>query len=87
MFGVHVKQLSEINKNYSDIEKILNDHDRIVLTNNGKNEAVLINIDDYSEFEAYAHKEYINRKLSETENMIENKKVAWIDEETFWEDD
>jgi PHD/YefM family antitoxin component YafN of YafNO toxin-antitoxin module len=86
MFGVHVKQLSEINENYPDIARLLNNHDRIILTNDGKNEAVLINIDDYSEFESYAHKEYINKKLSETENLLEKKEIDWIDEETFWVD-
>jgi PHD/YefM family antitoxin component YafN of YafNO toxin-antitoxin module len=87
MFGVHVKQLSDINENYSDIAKLLNNHDRIILTNAGKNEAVLINIEDYSEFESYAHKEYINKKLADTEMMIKNNKVAWMDENTFWADD
>jgi PHD/YefM family antitoxin component YafN of YafNO toxin-antitoxin module len=87
MFEVHVKQLSDITENYSDIAELLNNHDRIILTNAGKNEAVLINLDDYSEFESYAHKEYINKKLSDTETMIKNKETTWIDEEKFWTDD
>jgi PHD/YefM family antitoxin component YafN of YafNO toxin-antitoxin module len=82
MFDVYVKQLSEINQDYTGISKILDNHDRIILTTNGENKAVLINIDDYSEFEAYAHKEYINRKLSEAE-----KNLTWINEQDFWEDD
>jgi PHD/YefM family antitoxin component YafN of YafNO toxin-antitoxin module len=87
MFEVHVKQLSDIAENYSDIAKLLNNHDRIILTNAGKNKAVLINLDDYSEFESYKHKEYINRKLSDTETLIKNKEATWIDEENFWTDD
>jgi PHD/YefM family antitoxin component YafN of YafNO toxin-antitoxin module len=85
MFEVHVKPLSDINN--SDITKLLNNHDRIILTNAGKNEAVLINIEDYSEFESYAHREYINKKLSDAETLVKNKETAWMDEETFWTDD
>jgi PHD/YefM family antitoxin component YafN of YafNO toxin-antitoxin module len=65
----------------------LNEHDRIILKNNGKNEAVLINIDDYNEFESFAHKNYIQKKLKETEDLVENKNVGWIDEGEFWGND
>ncbi|GHV75090.1 hypothetical protein AGMMS49940_23920 [Spirochaetia bacterium] len=87
MFGVHVKQISEIQRDYSEADKLLENHDRIILTNDGKNKAVLINIDDYSEFESYAQKEYIHKKLSEAKLLAGNKNVVWLDEEEFWDED
>jgi PHD/YefM family antitoxin component YafN of YafNO toxin-antitoxin module len=87
MFGVHVKQISEIQTDYSDAEKLLNNHDRIILANNGKNEAVLINIADYNDFETYAQKEYINKKLFEAKALAEDKNAIWLDEEDFWDGD
>jgi PHD/YefM family antitoxin component YafN of YafNO toxin-antitoxin module len=87
MFEVQVKQISEIQSDFSDAEKILNNHDRILLTNNGKDAAVLINIDDYTEFESYAQKEYINRKLSEAKIAAGGKNTVWLDEEDFWDGD
>ncbi|GHT86662.1 hypothetical protein FACS1894137_12540 [Spirochaetia bacterium] len=87
MFGVHIKQLSEIQSDYSDAEKILNNHDRIIVTNDGKNKAVLINIDDYTEFESYAQKEYIHKKLSEAKTAAADKNAVWLDEEEFWDED
>jgi PHD/YefM family antitoxin component YafN of YafNO toxin-antitoxin module len=87
MFAVHVKELDDIKTQYTDFVNKLNEHDRIILKNNGKNEAVLINIDDYNEFESFAHKNYIKKKLKETENLVENKNVGWIDEGEFWEND
>jgi PHD/YefM family antitoxin component YafN of YafNO toxin-antitoxin module len=61
MFTVHVKELDDIKTQYTDFVNKLNEHDRIILKNNGKNEAVLINIDDYNEFESFAHKNYIKK--------------------------
>jgi prevent-host-death family protein len=87
MFSTHVKELNDLSAQYADFLKILNEHDRIILNSNGKNKAVLINIDDYKEFESYAHKNYIRKKLEETEEAIKNGSVEWIDEETFWEND
>jgi prevent-host-death family protein len=87
MFSVHVKELDELKTHYADFLKILNEHDRIILNSNGKNEAVLINIEDYKEFESYAHRNYIRKKLRETEDAIKHGSVEWIDEETFWGND
>lgn len=86
MFGVHVKQLREIQHDFSDAEKILHNHDRIILTNNGKDEAVLINMDDYTEFETYAQKEYIHKKLAEAKILAGDKNTIWLDEEEFWDE-
>jgi PHD/YefM family antitoxin component YafN of YafNO toxin-antitoxin module len=87
MFGVQVKQISEIQGDFSAAEKILDDHDRIILTNNGKNKAVLINMDDYTEFEIYAQREYINKKLAEAKAVAADKNAVWLDEDEFWEGD
>ena len=87
MFAVHEKELDDIKTQYTDFVKILNEHDRIILNNNGKNEAVLINIEDYKEFESYTHKNYVIKKLKETENLVKNNETGWIDEDTFWGND
>ena len=87
MFAVHEKELDDIKTQYTDFVKILNEHDRIILNNNGKNEAVLINIEDYKEFESYMHKNYVIKKLKETENLVKNNETGWIDEDTFWGND
>jgi PHD/YefM family antitoxin component YafN of YafNO toxin-antitoxin module len=87
MFEIHEKQISEMQNDYSDIEKILNNHDRIILANHGKKSAVLINIDDYAEFESYAQKEYINRKLSEAKALAGDENAVWLDEDEFWAGD
>jgi prevent-host-death family protein len=84
---VHVKEMDDIRTQYADFVKILNEHDRIILNNNGRNEAVLINIDDYKEFEIYAHKNYVIKKLNEAEEFVKNNSNSWIDEESFWEND
>jgi prevent-host-death family protein len=87
MFSTHIKESGDLKTQYTDFLKMLNEHDRIILNSNGKNEAVLINIEDYKEFESYAHNNYISHKLKETEDAIKNGSVEWIDEETFWGND
>ncbi|GHV03162.1 hypothetical protein FACS189485_05570 [Spirochaetia bacterium] len=58
MVGVQVKQISEIQNDFSD-----------------------------AEFEFYAQKEYIHKKLSEAKKLAADKDTVWLDEEEFWNGD
>jgi PHD/YefM family antitoxin component YafN of YafNO toxin-antitoxin module len=87
MFNVHVKSADEIKTRYTELAGILKEHDRIIITNEGKQEAVLIGMEDYAEYEVYAHTQYVQKKLTEAESRAAKADAVWILEKDFWRED
>jgi prevent-host-death family protein len=67
MYNVHVRPVRDLRNNYPELVRIIKKQDQVIITNNGRGEAVLIDIDEYAEFEEYAHRRYIATKLAEAE--------------------
>jgi len=44
-------------------------------------------MDDYAEYEVYAHSRYVREKLAEAETQAADPGTVWISEEDFWNDD
>jgi PHD/YefM family antitoxin component YafN of YafNO toxin-antitoxin module len=84
MYDVLERPVAEVKNNYTELAAMLREHNRIVLTNEGKEEAVLIGIDDYAAYEEYAHKQYVREKLAEAEAMAASPDAVWLSEEEFW---
>jgi PHD/YefM family antitoxin component YafN of YafNO toxin-antitoxin module len=87
MFNVHVKPADEIKARYTEFAGMLKEHDRIIITNEGKQEAVIIGMEDYADYEAYAHNQYVQKKLAEAEALAAKADAVWINEEDFWRED
>jgi prevent-host-death family protein len=83
MYKVHVKPSRELRNEYAKMVEILKDHDQIIITNRGQGEAVLINIEDYSDYEEYLHRRYVREKLAEAEATSE-RPGAWLSSKEFW---
>lgn len=77
-------QSADIKTNYAELVAMLKEHDQIILTNNGKNEAVIISFEDYAEIKEYLQKKYLNEKLDEAETAAADPKTKWLEHEEFW---
>jgi prevent-host-death family protein len=67
MQNTQVRPVSDLGNRYTEIEKLVGNHDPVIITKNGRGAAVLINIDDYAEVEEYLHIKYVKNKLEEAE--------------------
>ncbi len=67
MLKSHVRPSGELRNNYPQMVDLLKEQDHIIITRNGKGEAVLIGMEVYEKFEAFVHAEYVARKLAEAE--------------------
>jgi prevent-host-death family protein len=72
MQNTQVRPVRDLRNRYVEIEQLVENHDPVIITKNGRGAAVLINIDDYAEVEEYLHIKYVNNKLEEAE--LEAKK-------------
>ena len=84
MYKTHIRPVRDIRNNYADIDKIVNDHDHVIITNNGRGTSVLIGIEEYAQYEAFLHTRYIKQKLDEAEVSAGNPDTKWLSEEEFW---
>jgi PHD/YefM family antitoxin component YafN of YafNO toxin-antitoxin module len=62
----------------------LQEHNQILITNNGRGEAVLIGVEDYAEYEEFLHIRYIKEKLSEAENAENDPSTKWLSKDDFF---
>jgi prevent-host-death family protein len=84
MFKTHVRPSRDLRDNYAELADAVKNHDQVVITNNGRGEAVLIGIEDYADYEEYLHKRYIREKLVEAETAAASTDVAWTGHDDFW---
>jgi len=77
MFNTHVKAVRDLRNNYPEVAQIVKNRDHVIITNNGKSEAVLIPYDEFVKYEEYLHVCYVNEKLAESEAVSGNPD-EWI---------
>ena len=78
MFSTHVKAVRDLRNNYPEVAKIVKNRDHVIITNNGKSEAVLISYDEFEKYQEFIHIRYIKEKLAEAELIAENPD-EWMD--------
>ena len=79
MQKTQVRPVRDLRNRYAEIEALIENHDPVIITKNGRGAAVLINIEDYAEVEEYFHIKYVQNKLEEAESEAQKPGAKWID--------
>jgi len=77
MFTTHVKPVRDLRNNYPEVAQIIRNKDHVIITNNGKSEAVLISYDEFERYQEFLHVRYVKEKLAEAE-ALSAKPDEWI---------
>ncbi|MDR2909628.1 MAG: type II toxin-antitoxin system Phd/YefM family antitoxin [Oscillospiraceae bacterium] len=65
MFQTQIKPSSQLRNNYAEMIKLVKERRApVILTNNGKPDAVLVNMEDYAEFEKFMYRQYVREALA-----------------------
>ena len=72
MFSTHVKAVRDLRNNYPEVVRIVKNRDHVIITNNGKSEAVIISFDEFEKYQEFLHIRYIKEKLAEAEAIADN---------------
>jgi prevent-host-death family protein len=78
MFTTHVRAVRDLRNNYTDVARIIKNRDHVIITNNGKSEAVIISYDEYEKYQEFLHILYVKEKLAEAE-AISNNPGEWME--------
>ena len=66
MLKTQVRPARDLRNNYADIVKSLNQHDHVIITNNGVGESVLIKMEDYAKYEEFLHSRFVYEELQKS---------------------
>jgi prevent-host-death family protein len=72
MFTTHVKAIRDLRNNYPEVASIIKNRDYVIITNNGKSEAVLISYDEFEKYQEFLHILYVKERLAEAEAISDN---------------
>jgi prevent-host-death family protein len=82
MKNIQVRPVRDLRNNYAELETLIEAHDPVIITKNGRGTAVLLNIDDFAEVEEYLHYKYVAEKLDEAETEAAKPGARWTDYKT-----
>ena len=63
MMQTFVRPSRDLRNHYAEISEMLKDHNHVIITNHGRGESVLINIEDYAKYEEFMHSGMLPRSL------------------------
>mgnify|MGYP001071109040 CR=1 FL=1 len=80
MMQTFVRPSRDLRNHYAEISEMLKDHNHVIITNHGRGESVLINIEDYAKYEEFLHQRYVAEALAKAD-----PDTQWEDHESVWE--
>jgi len=84
--NTYARPVRDLRNNYNEIIDLANEGNQIIITQNGREAAVLIGTAAYRDYEAFLHRQYINRELALADEMAKNPNTEWLTEEEVWDD-
>ena len=69
MMQTFVRPSRDLRNHYAEISEMLKDHDHVIITNHGRGESVLINIEDYAKYEEFLHQRYVAEALAKAKQQ------------------
>ena len=85
MMQTHVRPSRDLRNHYAEIADMVKNHDHVIITNNGRGESVLINIEDYAKYEEFLHQRYVAEELAKARQQAANPDTEWVSHENVWE--
>jgi len=75
MMQTFVRPSRDLRNHYAEISEMLKDHDHVIITNHGRGESVLINIEDYAKYEEFLHQRYVAEELAKAKQQAADPDV------------
>ena len=69
MMQTFVRPSRDLRNHYAELSEMLKDHNHVIITNHGRGESVLINIEDYAKYEEFLHQRYVAEALAKATEL------------------
>ena len=86
MLNTYARPVRDLRNNYKEIIDIANAGNQVIITQNGRESAVLIGTEAFREYENYLHGQYIRQELAKAKEKAARTATKWLSEDEFWAD-
>ena len=86
MKSTFARPVRDLRNNYKEIIALANEGNQVIITQNGREAAVVIGTEAYKEYEIFLHRQYIKQALGIAKEKAKNPNTAWLNEDEFWGD-
>ena len=86
MYSVQVVPSRDLRNKYAEISGHVKNQNPVVITKNGRGDAVLISMEEFAKYEDYAHRAYVAKKLAEAENDAKNPNMKRYGHDEIWDE-
>ena len=84
MLNTYARPVRDLRNNYNEIIDLANEGNQIIITQNGREAAVVIGTHAYREFESFLHRQYIKNELTKAKEKASDPNTQWLSEDEFW---
>ena len=85
MNNTYARPVRDLRNNYNEIISLANDGNQVIITQNGREAAVVIGKEAFKEYEQFLHRRYINQELAKAKELAKDPNTKWISEKEFWD--
>ena len=85
MMNTYARPVRDLRNNYNEIIKLANEGNQVIITQNGREAAVVIGAQAYREFEVFLYRQYIKAELAKAKDKAKNPNTKWLCEDEFWD--
>jgi len=85
MLNTYARPVRDLRNNYNEILELANAGNQVIITQNGREAAVVLGTEAYKEYERFLHRQYMNAQLTKAKKKAKKAKTKWLEEDEFWE--
>jgi len=85
MMNTYARPVRDLRNNYNEILSLANEGNQIIITQNGREAAVVIGAQLYKEFEKFLYRKYIHNELAKAKEKAKDPDTKWLSEDEFWD--
>ena len=83
MYNIHARPVRDLRNNYAELARMTKEHKHIIVTNNGRDETVLMGIEDYNMCRGFLDMRRILKELELAETEAAESTERLTHEEVF----
>lgn len=84
MTQIFVRPSRDLHNHYAELSNIVKEHNPVIITNNGRGESVLINIEDAALYEDFLHRRYVAEVLAKAEAQAADPNTECKSHDEVW---
>lgn len=84
MLNTFARPVRDLRNRYNEIIALANAGNQVIITQNGREAAVVIGTEAYRDFEVFLHRQHIKRELAMAKEKAKDPNTKWLSEDEFW---